>query len=59
MPASRKPVHAWKDGEKFYTSLQPREAKAPKNEHASATEALREASRRGVSIIWDDPQVVG
>jgi hypothetical protein len=52
-------IHGWADGGKFYTSLQPRVDEAPKNEHATATEALREASRRGLPIVWDDPSVIG
>jgi hypothetical protein len=52
---TRTAVHGWTEGGKFFTSLQPRASNAPKNDHATATEALREASRRSLSIIWDDP----
>lgn len=51
-------VHGWKDGDKFYTSLRPRFEKAPRNEHATVQDALREASRRGLPIVWDDPSVI-
>lgn len=51
-------IHGWKDGEKFYTSLQPRTAKAAANAHDTAVEALREASKRGLPIVWDDPSVI-
>lgn len=51
-------IHAWKDGGKFYTSQAPREARAAANEHATATEALREASLRGLPIVWDDAKDV-
>lgn len=59
MRRTRTAIHGWTDGAKFFTSLSPRGDEAPKNEHATATEALREASRRSLSIIWDDPSVIG
>lgn len=55
---TRTVVHGWAEGGKFYTSLQPRAAGAPRNEHETATDALREASRRGLKIVWDDPSAV-
>lgn len=55
----RAAIHAWTDGGKFFTSLQPRAADAPKNEHTTVTDALGEASRRGLQIIWEDPSVIG
>lgn len=53
-----KEVHGWREGDKYFTSLQPRSASGPKNTHDSAQEALREASKRGLPIIWDDPSVI-
>jgi len=55
----RTEIHGWKDGDKFYTSIKPREANAPKNEHATVIEALSESSRRHLPLRWDDPAVVG
>lgn len=52
---TRKAVYGWKDGLVFYTSLEPRLEKAPRNAHASAREALQEASRRHLPIIWENP----
>lgn len=52
---SRLAIHGWKDGDKFYTSLQPRLAKAPCNEHANAREALAEATKRHLPIVWENP----
>lgn len=52
-------VHGWREGDKYFTSLQPRAANGPKNTHDSAQEALREASKRGLPIVWDDPAVIG
>lgn len=52
---TRKAIHGWKDGDKFYTSLKARLENAPRNEHASAREALTEASLRHLPIIWDNP----
>lgn len=54
----RKAIHGWKDGDKFYTSLKPRLEKAPRNEHATSREALQEASRRHLAMIWEDPGVI-
>ena len=51
-------IHGWKDGDKFYTSLKPREQKAPANPYSTALEALMEASKRGLPLIWDDPSVI-
>lgn len=58
MRKTRKAIHGWKDGETFFTSLRPRDEKAPANQHASASEALREATRRHLPMVWDDPSVV-
>ena len=53
-----KEIHGWKDGGKFYTSLRPRSEKVAANQHETAQDALREASRRGLPIIWDDPGAI-
>lgn len=59
---TRKGIHGWKemtkDGERFFTSLKPRTENAPKNTHKSAREALQEASRRHLPMIWEDPSVI-
>jgi len=52
-------VYGWKDGDKFYTSLKPRRDNAARNEHASAIEALGEASQRHLSLVWEDPKDIG
>lgn len=52
---TRKSIHGWKDGCKFYTSLKPRLEKAPRNEHATSRDALAEASKRHLSLIWENP----
>jgi hypothetical protein len=55
-------IHGWKadvdGGVKFYTSLKPREANAPKNEHKTSREALQEASRRHLPMIWEKPEEI-
>jgi len=56
---TRKAIHGWKDGAKFYTSLKPRHENAGANEHATAREALAEASKRHLSLIWEDDKAVG
>lgn len=56
--AKPKVIHGWKDGDKFFTSLRPREEKWAANSHESAQEALREASQRHLPIVWDDPAVI-
>lgn len=58
MRRKRTAIHGWKDGDKFYTSLQPKDADAPKNQHATVTDALREASKRHLPIVWDDPEKI-
>lgn len=52
---TRKAIHGWKDGGKFYTSLSARLENGPKNEHATAREALQEASRRHLPMVWENP----
>lgn len=52
-------IHAWTDGGKFYTSLKPRQEKAPRNEHATAREALAEASKRKLALVWEKPEEIG
>lgn len=56
---TRKAVHGWKADGKFYTSLQPPLESAPRNEHATAREALAEASRRHLPLVWKDASVIG
>ncbi len=51
-------IHGWKDGDKFFTSLRPRAEKSAANRHDTVQEALREASKRGLPIVWDDPAAV-
>jgi hypothetical protein len=54
----RKAIHGWKDGLVFYTSLKPRSENAPRNAHATSREALAEASKRHLPIVWEDPSVI-
>lgn len=58
-PVKPAAIHGWKDGDKFYTSLRPRSEKWATNQHETSQDALREASRRGLPIVWDDPAVIG
>jgi hypothetical protein len=53
MPRFKK-VYAWKDGNKFFASLLPREAKAAANVYASANDVLAAASVRGLAIEWEN-----
>lgn len=55
---TRKAIHGWKENGKFYTSLQPRTENAARNEHSTDREALSEASRRHLSIIWEKPDEI-
>jgi hypothetical protein len=48
-------IYGWKSGGKFYTSLKPRADNSPRNEHLSSTDALAEASKRHLPIVWENP----
>lgn len=54
MPRFKK-CYAWKDGNSFFVSLLPREAKAAANSYASPSDVLRDASQRGMQIEWENP----
>lgn len=54
----RNAIHGWKANGKFYTSLKPRLENAPRNEHLSAREALQEASKRHLALIWENPDEI-
>lgn len=64
MRQHRKAVHGWKEGEKFFLSLHPKgscrvdKSARPANGYASAQEALSEASRRSVAIVWHDSKEI-
>ena len=51
-----KAYHGWKEGDKFFLSIEPRGI--ARNEYETARDALREASKRGRPIIWEDPKVI-
>jgi hypothetical protein len=53
----RKAIYGWKVDGKFYTSLKSRPENAPRNEHATALEALAEASKRNLSLVWERDSV--
>ena len=55
---TRKGIHGWKADGKFYTSLKPRSEKAARNEHKTSREALQEASRRHLPMIWEKPEEI-
>lgn len=55
---TRKGIHGWKEGDVYFTSLKPRGDKAPKNAHKTAREALSEASRRHLPMIWEKPEEI-
>jgi hypothetical protein len=48
--------HGWKDGDKYYLSIEPRGQ--ARNEYDSSLDALREASKRKRSIKWEDPKAI-
>ena len=54
MPRFKK-VYAWKDGNSFFASLLPREAKAAANVYASPSDVVRDASQRKLQIEWENP----
>jgi hypothetical protein len=58
MRKTRKALHGWKQDGKFYLSLSPRETKLACNQYATSREALSEASKRHLPIIWEDPKVI-
>ena len=51
-------IYGWKDGDKFYTSLRPRDQKAPANQHETLLQALTEASNRGLRLVWEDVSAI-
>lgn len=51
-----KAYHGWKEDGKYFLSIEPRGI--ARNEYETAQEALREASKRGLPIIWEDPKVI-
>lgn len=54
----RTSIYGWTEGGKFYTSLKPRLENAAHNEHATAREALAEASKRKLSLMWEKPEEI-
>lgn len=58
MRQSRTEIHGWNDGNKFYTSLKPRAENAAKNAHDTMLEALSEANRRHLPIVWENPEEI-
>lgn len=54
----RTELHGWREGDDYFLSLKPRAEKAANNRYASSQDALREASRRSLPVVWDDPAVV-
>lgn len=55
---TRAAIYGWKERGLFYTSLQPRETNAACNEHVTATEALIEANRRHLPLVWENPDEI-
>jgi hypothetical protein len=54
---TRKCIHGWRDAEgDFCTSLKPRAENGPRNVHATAREALMEAAKRMLPIVWEKPE---
>lgn len=51
-----KAFHGWAENGKFYLSIEPRGV--ARNEYTTSREALREASKRGRPIIWEDPKAI-
>lgn len=50
--------HGWKDGEEYFLSVYPRAENGPANKYPSASDALKEASKRHLPIVWEDPSVI-
>ena len=48
--------YGWRDGDKYYLSIEPRGQ--ARNEYDNPLDAVKEASRRHRSIIWEDPKVI-
>lgn len=47
-------IHGWLVGDNVYLSLRKREDKAATNIYDSPSQALGEASKRGLPIIWEN-----
>lgn len=58
MRKTRKALHGWKQDSNFYLSLAPKADKMACNQYATSREALSEASKRHLPIIWEDPSVI-
>jgi hypothetical protein len=55
---TRKAYFGWKESGKYYLSVCPKEMNMARNEYASALDAVADASKRHLGIVWDDPSVV-
>jgi hypothetical protein len=55
---TRKAIHGWKEDGKFCTSLRPRTENAARNAHETAVDALAEANKRHLPIVWENPEEI-
>lgn len=53
-----KTVYAWIEGGKIYASLMPKESGGAANVYASPLDVVADASRRGMSVQWENPAAV-
>ena len=51
-------VYGWKDGNRFCSSLMPRESGGAANVYASPTDLVSEASARGLTVEWENPEEI-
>lgn len=58
MRKKRLHYHGWKEGDVYCLSVLPKGDKGPANKYSSAQDALKEASKRHLPIVWEDPKVV-
>lgn len=58
MRRTREAYYGWREGDKYFLSLKPRDANAARNEYETSTDALREASERRLLIVWDKPEEI-
>jgi hypothetical protein len=57
--SKRAAYHGWKEADgKFYISVRSRFENWPRQGFATPLEAVTEASRRGLPLIWEDPAVI-
>jgi hypothetical protein len=51
-------AYGWKDGDKYYLSLMPKDSLGARNAYDNPTDALRDSHMRGIVIEWENPAIV-